>query len=394
MDLDRPVRKSVIHLDMDAFYPSVEVLDNPSLKGKPVIVGGTRGRGVVSSASYEARKFGIHSAQPMATAIRLCPQGIFLPVRMGRYVEVSRSIFSIFYRFTPLVEPLSIDEAFLDVTASTRLFGTPAEIAMNIKESVVAETGLSVSAGVAPSKFVAKIASDMDKPDGLTVVPPEGVSEFLDPLPVNRMWGVGKRTQEALRRMNIHTFEDLRRTPVEALERRFGKHGLKMHQLSMGIDERDVVPEHEAKSIGHEETYLKDIPDVETARRELLSLAVEVARRMRREGVVGRGLTLKVKYNDFVLVTRSVTLSGPTDDGPEIYSEACRLLERTAVGKRPVRLLGISLSHLSPAICEGQLPLFREGGKSQRRKELNRALDSLYEKFGRGSVRPGTLMEE
>jgi DNA polymerase-4 len=394
MDRDRPVRKAVIHLDMDAFYPSVEVLDNPSLKGKPVIVGGTRGRGVVSSASYEARKFGVHSAQPMATALRLCPQGIFLPVRMGRYVEVSGRIFSIFERFTPLVEPLSIDEAFLDVTASTRLFGTPVEIARNIKETVRAETGLSVSAGVAPSKFVAKIASDMEKPDGLTVVPPEGVRAFLNPLPVSRMWGVGKKTQEALRRMNIHTFEDLSRTPVENLERRFGRYGLKMHQLSTGIDEREVDPDHEAKSVGHEETYLKDIPDVEAARRELLSLAGEVARRMRREGVSGRSLTLKVKYSDFVLVTRSATLSSPTDDGPEIYSEACRLLERTAVGRRPVRLLGIALSQLSPAASEGQLPLFEVRGRAQRRKDLNRALDSLYEKFGRGSVRPGTLMEE
>ncbi|MBN1103530.1 MAG: DNA polymerase IV [Deltaproteobacteria bacterium] len=394
MDGDRPVRKTIIHLDMDAFYPSVEVVDNPTLKGKPVIVGGTRGRGVVCSASYEARKFGVHSAQPMAAALRLCPQGIFLPVRMARYVEVSRKIFSVFYRFTPLVEPLSIDEAFLDVSASTRLFGTPVEIAKNIKEAVRAETGLSVSAGVAPSKFVAKIASDMEKPDGLTVIRPEGVRGFLDPLPVSRMWGVGKKTQEELRRVNIRTFADLSRTPVETLERMFGRHGLKMHQLSTGIDEREVEPEHEAKSIGHEETYLKDILELETARRELLSLAVEVARRLRREGVSGRGLTLKVKYADFALATRSTTLSGPTDDGPEIYVEACRLLGRTAVGRKPVRLLGISLSQLTPAASEGQLPLFDVRGSGRRRKELNRALDSLYKKFGRGSVRPGTLMEE
>ena len=394
MEREKPSRKTVIHLDMDAFYPSVEVMDNPALRGKPVIVGGLGGRGVVSSASYEARRFGVHSAQPMAKASRLCPQGIFLPVRMERYVEVSQRIFSIFHRFTPLVEPLSIDEAFLDVTASTRLFGTPVEIAKKIKEAVRIEIGLSVSAGVAPSMFVAKIASDMDKPDGLTVVPPDGVPAFLNSLPVARMWGVGKKTREELRRMNIHTFEDLSRTPVEILQRRFGRSGLKMHYLSMGIDEREVDPEHEAKSIGHEVTYREDILDPDTARRELLSLALEVARRARRKGVGAGGLTLKVKFGDFTLVTRSTTLASATDDGPQIYSEACRLLEKTAAGKRPVRLLGIGLTHLTPAVSEGQLALFEAKGTARRRKELNRALDSLDKRFGRGSVRPGSLMGE
>ena len=199
--------RAIIHLDMDAFYPAVEVLDNPELKGKPVIVGGGRERGVVSSASYEARKFGVHSAQPMATAMRLCPDGVFLPGRMSRYKEVSKQVFEIFYRFTPLVEPLSIDEAFLDVTGSIRLFGGPVEIAKKVKQVVVNETGLTVSAGVAPSKFVAKIASDIDKPDGLTVVPSDKVREFLDPLTIKKMWGVGKVTQEALARINVRTFQ-------------------------------------------------------------------------------------------------------------------------------------------------------------------------------------------
>ena len=339
--------KSIIHLDMDAFYPAVEVLDNPGLKGKPVIVGGSRERGVVSSASYEARKFGVHSAQPIATAIRLCANGIFLPVRMHRYKEVSAQIFEIFDRFTPLVEPLSIDEAFLDVTGSTRLFGQPVDIARKIKETVRDETGLTVSAGLAPSKFVAKIASDMEKPDGLTIVTPDKVREFLDPLSISKMWGVGKKTQEALHQLKVRTFRDLRQAPLALLEKRFGTYGPRMHQLAMGIDNRDVVRHHDAKSVGHEETFSADILDTELAKKELLSLADKVARRLRRHGLTGKTITLKVKYSDFTLITRSETLPAATDDGQDIYSTACSLLKKTQVGKRPVRLLGISLSQLN-----------------------------------------------
>jgi len=391
---DQLKSRAIIHLDMDAFYPAVEVLDNPDLKGKPVIVGGGRERGVVSSASYEARTFGVHSAQPMATAMRLCPNGVFLPVRMSRYKKVSKQVFEIFFRFTPLVEPLSIDEAFLDVTGSIRLFGEPVEIAKRIKQMVVNETGLTISAGVAPSKFVAKIASDMDKPDGLTVVPSDRLREFLNPLPIKKMWGVGKVTQEALARLNVRTFKDLSLMPVKVLEQQFGKHGLKMHHLSMGIDHREVIPEHDAKSIGHEETFSQDIIDRGAAKKELLSLANKVARRMRREGVIGRTITLKVKYSDFVQLTRSKTLPTSTDDGPEIYSTVCRLLKKTAVGKRPVRLLGISLSQLSVVGSETQLGLFSPDGATLKRKELHAAIDSLHEKFGERSIRPGTLLKE
>jgi DNA polymerase-4 len=388
--LDRT--KQIIHLDMDAFYPAVEVLDNPDLTGKPVIVGGSRERGVVSSASYEARKFGVHSAQPIATARRLCPDGTYLPVRMSRYKEVSDQVFEIFYRFTPLVEPLSIDEAFLDVTGSVRLLGQAEDVAIGIKQIVRKETGLTVSAGVAPSKFVAKIASDIDKPDGLTVVPPDKVREFLDPLPIQKMWGVGKVTQEALTRLGVRTFRDLSEMPVDVLEQRFGKYGVKMHSLSMGIDERDVVTEHDVKSVGHEQTFLQDIIDLNLAKKELLSLANEVARRMRRKGVSGKTVTLKVKYNDFVQITRATTLPTLTDDGFEIYGTACHLLKKTGVGKRPVRLLGISLSQLIFFGKEGQLHLFDEDDGSQKRKNLNIALDSLYERFGADSIRPGTLV--
>jgi len=251
--------KCIIHLDMDAFYPAVEILDNPDLEGQPVIVGGSSRRGVVSSASYAARKFGIHSAQPIAKALKLCPHGVFLPVRMDRYREMSDRIFEIFKRFTPLVEPLSIDEAFLDITGTERLLGDPVHVAKKIKSTVFNETGLTVSAGVGPSKFVAKIASDMDKPDGLTVVSHDKINDFLDPLPVSKMWGVGKVTQQTLSHLKIRTFKELRKTPAEVLKNKFGKHGIHMHQLSMGIDDRDVVPMREVKSIGHEETFSQDI---------------------------------------------------------------------------------------------------------------------------------------
>jgi DNA polymerase-4 len=311
---------------------------------------------------------------------------------MKRYKEISEQVFEIFRRFTPLVEPLSIDEAFLDVTGSTHLFGDPVEIAKKIKQAIVKETGLTVSAGVAPSKFVAKIASDMEKPDGLTVVRPELVREFLDPLPIKKMWGVGKVTQETLGRLSVRTFRDLSRLPLKLLERRFGRHGMQMHLLSMGIDKRAVVPDHDVKSIGQEETFSNDISDIGAAKKELLSLADKVARRMRQKETHGRTITLKVKYDDFVQITRSATLLKPTDDGPEIYSTACILLEKTDVGKRPVRLLGISLSKLSFPASEDQLALFAQNGLSQKRKALNIALDSVYEKHGDNIIGPGTLL--
>ena len=387
-------KKAIIHLDMDAFYPAVEVLDNPALKGKPVIVGGSNARGVVSSASYEARKFGVHSALPIAKAMRLCPKGIFLPVRMSRYQEISKKIFKIFHLFTPLIEPVSIDEAFLDVTGSTKLFGTPVEIANKIKQVVFNKTGLTVSAGVASCKFVAKIASDMDKPDGLTIVPPDRISDFLNPLSINKLWGVGKKTTEALACLNIHTFEDLSQMPVELLKRKFGKHGVKMHKLSMGIDERNVEPEHDVKSIGHEETFVRDIVNMELAKKELLSLSNKVARRMRSTGIAGKTITLKVKYSDFVQITRSITLLNFINDGFKIYATSCCLLKKTKVGKKPVRLLGISLSQLNLFGTETQLSLFQQDKKSSKREKLTATLDLIFDKFGEKSVRPCTLLAQ
>jgi len=385
--------KKIIHLDMDAFYASVEVLDNPRLHGKPVIVGGSKRRGVVSSASYEARKCGIHSAQPIAVAMRLCPQGVFLPVRMSRYQEVSDQVFEIFRRFTPFVEPLSIDEAFLDVTGSARMFHAPEEIALKIKKIVKDEIGLTVSAGVAPLKFVAKIASGMNKPDGLTVVPPDKVREFLDPLPIDMLWGVGEATGKFFSTLGVKTIGDLRHIPADILIAKLGKNGLLLHQLSQGIDEREVEIEDEVKSIGQEETFAEDVIDEETAKREILSLATKVGRRLRKEGVRGKTITLKVKYHDFVQITRSLTTAEPTDDGGEITRVGYLLLEKTEAGRRAIRLLGISVSQImgSPAT---QLSLFSPSPITQKTKRLNKALDAIQEKFGDGAIIPGTLLKK
>ena len=403
-----PRHREIIHLDLDAFYASVEMLDNPEIAGKPVIVGGGGKRGVVTAASYEARKFGVHSAQPVATARRLCPDGVFLPVRMGRYKEMSDRVFEIFRRFSPLVEALSIDEAFLDVTGTERLFGGALEVARKIKEVVASETGLTVSAGVAASKFVAKIASDMNKPDGLTVVPRGKEKEFLGPLPVGKLWGVGKVTETALHRMGVKTIGDLASVPAENLKKRFGKHGLHLHRLANGIDDREVEPEHEVKSIGHEDTYDEDIRDREAIGKELLSLAHRVSSRLRRKGFRGRTVTLKVKYHDFTQVTRAATLPSPTDDGATIYRTVIPLLKKTEAGRRPVRLLGISVSHFGekrfPREEWGQIPLFGQRPEPRppssrgttardpaRTAKLNEAVDRIREKYGERGIRPGTL---
>ncbi len=385
----------ILHLDMDAFYASVEVLDDPALAGKSVIVGGDARRGVVTSASYEARRYGIHSAQPIAEAKRLCPGGIFLPVRMARYREVSREIFAIFHRFTPLVEPLSIDEAFLDVTGSVRLFGPAEQIARRIKETVRAETGLTVSAGVAATKFVAKIASDLGKPDGLVVVPASETQAFLDPLPITRLWGVGKATSRVLERLGVATIGALRRLPLARLRRELGTHGVQLHLLARGIDPRRVEPRRPVKSLGREETFPEDITDRGPLERELLALAVRVGRRARAHGLAGHTVVLKVKYGDFTLVTRSTTLAEATDDTSVIHRACRQLLEKTEAGRRPVRLLGLYLSRLVPAGAGSPSPLLEEGAEARRRQQrLHQALDRLAERFGERTVLPGSLLEK
>ena len=385
--------RSIIHLDMDAFYASVEQIDNPDLKGKPVIVGGSSMRGVVSAASYEARKYKIHSAMPIAQAMKLCPHGVFLPVRMNRYKEVSNRIFAIFERYTPLVEPLSLDEAFLDVTGSGRLFGTAEEIAEQIRKKVFAETGLTVSAGVASSKLVAKIASDVNKPDGLTIVPPGSEAEFLAPLPIKRLWGVGKKTQETLQLLGVHTIGELATLPLKLLEQKFGSHGSSLHCAALGLDERDVETGHETKSVGHEFTFDSDLSDMGTIRRELLDLAVMVARRLRRYQLQGRTITLKVKYHDFRQITRSATISEHSADSKKIFEEVLQLLKKTEAGEKPIRLLGISVSGLRMATGVGQQSLFPGMQKSRKRHEINKALDEIQEKFGATAILPGRLLE-
>jgi DNA polymerase-4 len=378
---------------MDAFYAAVEVVDNPDLQGKPVIVGGSSKRGVVSSASYEARKFGVHSAQPIVTARRLCPQGVFLPVRVARYREISGRVFSIFDRFTPLIEPLSLDEAFLDVTRSTQLFGDAERIARTIKELVRTEIGLTVSAGIGPSKFIAKIASDIQKPDGLTIVSSSEVAAFLEPLAVERLWGVGETTSRSLHSLGVRTVGDLRHLPLELLAAQFGKSGILLHRLSLGIDDRAVETEHEVKSIGREETYGQDIHSIEAANKELLRLSYALARRLRCEAFSGKTITLKVKYHDFSLTSRSFTLPHSTDDGKEIFEICSRLLQKTSAGKKPVRLFGISVSHLLRGEHHRQRSLFDVVPVSDKRAKLNAALDAIQERFGEASILPGSLLD-
>ena len=385
--------RTIIHLDMDAFYASVEVLDNPSLKGKPVVVGGDANRGVVSAASYEARKFGIHSALSMAIAMRRCPEAVFLPPRMNRYREISKQIFNIFESYTPLVEPISLDEAFLDVTGSIRLFGPAEAIAATIRKQVKERIGLTVSAGVASSKLVAKIASDFDKPDGLTIVPPGQEQSFLAPLPITRLWGVGKATREALALLGVQTIGDLSRLSPDLLQRKFGKHGPSLYYHSLGIDEREIIPDQEIQSVGHEETFEKDLTTLNAIHRELLALSERVARRLRCYQLCGKCITLKVKYSDFKQITRSYTIGSTTDDNSEIYREIIKLLEKTEAGNKPIRLLGIAVSHLQ---SDGkiQLELFDEKKNKLKKQQVNQALDTINEKFGTTAIIPGRLLQK
>ncbi len=392
--MTHPADRRIIHLDMDAFYASVEILDNPALRGLPVVVGGDSNRGVVCAASYEARKFGVHSALPLLTARKLCPQGVFLPVRMARYQEVSRRIMEIFQRFTPLVEPLSLDEAFLDVTASRQLMGTAEDIAIRIRALVRETMGLTVSAGVGSSKLVAKIASDLNKPDGLTIVPPGEEESFLAPLPIGRLWGVGHTTREALALIGVKTIGDLRCIPLAILTAKFGKAGLLLHESALGIDLRPVEPRQEAKSIGHEETFAEDLRDKKRIHQELLALCLKVGKRTRDKGLVGRTVTIKVKYRDFVQVTRSLTLAEPVADDRSLYLTGCRLLAKTEITLRPIRLLGISLSNLIPAEASGQLSLFGQSRTRLTDCRLYKAIDTISDRYGSGSIVPAALVEK
>lgn len=380
----------ILHVDMDAFYASVEVRDHPELVGKPVIVGGTpAGRGVVAAASYEARKFGVHSAMPAATALRLCPQAVVVPPRMDHYARISAQIQEILFRYTPLVEPLSLDEAFLDVTGTERLFGAPVEIARRIKQEIHSELGLVASVGVAPNKFLAKIASDLQKPDALVVVDPARVQEFLDPLPVGRLWGVGRVTGCVFDNLGIQTIGQVRQMPLETLQQHFGRSGEHLWQLAHGIDDRRVVPDREAKSISHETTFAVDIDDREILRAWLLELTEHVGQRLRRHGLCGRTVHLKIRFADFTTITRAQTLQDATDATREIWHAAVTLLEERLPARRLcVRLIGVGMSGLC-SLGSQQRTLFDDELESKQH-QLDTVSDEIKAKFGAASLRRGS----
>jgi DNA polymerase-4 len=385
--------KKIIHIDMDAFYASVEQHDNPALQGRPVIVGGDpEKRGVVSAASYEARTYGVHSAMPSSQARRLCPQGAFLPVRMHRYREVSGQIFQLLREYTPLVEPLSLDESFLDVTGSEKLFGPALQIARAIKRRILETTGLTASAGIAPNKFLAKIASDFKKPDGLVEIKPEEVQEFLRDLPISKLWGVGKSTEEVLKGLGILQVGQLAVYPSERIEKKLGKFGSELIALARGQDDRPVIPESKAKSISQEETFTPDLDDLEKMKRVLLDQAEQVGWELRKEKVKGYTVTVKVRYPDFTTVTRSLTLPFSTDQAIEIYQTALKLLHKTEALQKKARLLGLGMSNLLHQDDPEQFVLF-----DSRRKQVERstqAMDRIWDKFGPEAIKRATLIEK
>ncbi|MDR3584996.1 MAG: DNA polymerase IV [Desulfosporosinus sp.] len=388
MDIWMNLRK-ILHVDMDAFYASVEQRDDPTLLTKPVVVGGKpNSRGVVCAASYEARKFGIHSAMPMAEAFRRCPHAVFLPVDIPKYHEVSLQIRKIFMTYTPIVEPLSLDEAFLDVTGSTSLFGSANTIGLTIKQRIQQELNLTASVGVASNKFLAKLASDLQKPDGFVIVQPHRVQEFLDPLSVERIWGVGKKTAEQLHKLNIKTVRDLRRLELGYLTQLFGAVGSQLYQLARGIDDRPVESDRVAKSIGRETTFATNIIDRDLLETELLKIAVDVGRRLRKEAFRGKTITLKVRYDDFRTVSRSHTLSQATDLDDVIYKEGCNLFKEVSL-KQPLRLIGLTLHNLTDKV-ERQLSLFCEPQKDN--ETLTKVIDVLKEKYGEKSITRARLL--
>ncbi len=378
--------RAIIHLDMDAFYASVEQRDDPALRGKPVIVGGHPRRGVVLAASYEVRPFGVRSAIPMARALKLAPHAAVVAPRFAAYAEASERVFSIFESVTPLVEPLSLDEAFLDVTGSQTLFGAPADIARSLRARIAAEVGLPSSAGIAPVKFAAKIASDLAKPNGQREVTGD-VAAFLAPLPVSRLWGVGPKTEEALAALGLKTIGDVAAREAGWLAERLGSGAEHLWQLSRGIDEREVVPDREAKSMGAEDTFEEDLDDPERLRSHVHSQALRVGRRLRRAGVKARVVQLKIKFSDFQTLTRRSTLDLPTDDGQRLYREAMALFARVPKG-RAVRLTGVSAQELVGQA--GQLSLFQT--RPVRSQRLNQALDRIAERYGSKAVTTADLV--
>jgi DNA polymerase-4 len=384
----------VLHVDMDAFYASIEIRDRPELAGKPVIVGGTGGRGVVLSASYAARAFGVHSAMPVSRARRMCPHAVFVPPRHRLYAATSKEVMAIFGSVTPEVEPLALDEAFLDVAGARRRLGTPAAIAAHLRAQVAEQQGLTCSVGVAPTKFVAKIASARCKPDGLLVVPRAGVLDFLHPLPVAALWGVGERTGQALARLGLRTVGDIAHTPVATLARELGDaQGTHLAALAWGRDERRVTPHVPDKSIGAEETFPADIADPERIRRELLKLSDRTARSLRAGGHLARTVSVKLRLASFKTMTRSRTLPYPTDVAHEIYATACSLYASAGLdGGAQLRLVGVRVSGLVPAAGANAQMTLDDPPAGWR--EAEQAVDKITSRFGARAVRPAALVND
>ena len=379
------------HIDMDAFYASVEQLDHPWLKGKCVIVGGTSNRGVVSAASYEARRFGVHSAMPNFQARRKCPDGVFMPTRMSRYSEVSRMVMDILREFSPLVQVVSIDEAYLDMSGTEELHGRPEKAGHTIKTRVLEATGLTCSVGVAPLKFLSKIASDMDKPDGLTIIKPDEVAPFIKRLPIRKVPGVGKKTFESLDQMGIKTLGDIGRYSEKIIEARFGKYGRRLMALAAGQDSSAVVPHSPHKSISSERTLRADTRDTELLKHHLLGQAEDVAKQLRKAEVKAKTITLKLKHADFKIVTRSTTLATPTQSSKEIFRLAAELLDKYQL-RQKIRLIGVGSSGLTAESPPVQLDLFDSTPRSNANWErVDRAMDSIHSKFGKGAIQRARL---
>ena len=378
----------ILHADMDAFFAAIEQLDRPELRGKPVLVGGPSHRGVVSTASYEARPFGVGSAMPMALARRRCPQAVVLPPRFERYQEVSGQIMGVFASLSPRVEPLSLDEAFLDMTGAVSLFGTPEQMGRRLKQLVGEATGgLTVSVGISTTKFVAKVASDANKPDGLTVVPADDVQAFLWPLPVKRLWGVGPRTAEELARLRLRTIGDVARADRSWLERKLGALGEHVYRLAHADDPREVEPDRERKSLGAEVTLEQDVTGAAAIGPHLRRAAERVARGLRDEGLVAGGVRVKLKTHDFRLLTRQALLSPPSDSASALGRAALELLPEFDL-RVPMRLVGLAAYRLEPDPGPRQRLLFPDPGV-QRRRKLDRVMDALHDRFGENALRRG-----
>jgi DNA polymerase IV len=378
----------ILHVDLDAFYASVEVLKDPSLAGKPVVVGSPGPRGVVMSASYEARTRGLHSAMPSVRARRMCPEAVFVPPDFESYRAYSNRFREVLLAHSPTIEPLSLDEAFLDVSGATLLFGQPHAIAERIRAAVRSELALTASVGVGPNKLLAKLASTRAKPDGLLVVPADQIQAFLHPLPVGALWGIGEKTAQTLGRLGIRLIADLARTPPAILERVLGEgHARDLLDLAEGRDDRPVVPWEAPKSVSHEETYPRDLDDPHEVLREILSLSHRVAARLRADGYRARTITLKLRLPSFSTLTRSRTLPAATDTATDLYRVARELLLRLPAGRRRFRLIGVAASGLEPSGAQ-QVALVR----GSRWQDAERALDRIGKRFGPGTAVPATLL--